>query len=217
MMHHRNPAFAAAIALTLGLGLSACGNFNKDTANRSLYSVHQPVVETSSFALDLAAGSGGLPMPEQRRLADWVEALDAGAGDRLAIDGLVLSDAVRADVSAIIGRRGLVLSDAAPVTTGGIAPGAVRVTLTRAKAHVPGCPEWGERRGTPGSTTSTNYGCAVNGNLAAMIADPQHLLEGAKDTGNTVVMTSNKAIEAYRGETNTGVGGLPALATSEGN
>ena len=215
-MHHRNPAFAAAIALTLSLGLSACGDFNKDTANRSLYSVHQPVVETSSFALDLAAGSGGLPLPEQRRLADWVEALDVGTGDRLTIDGLSLSDAVRADVSTIIGRRGLLLSDAAPVTTGGIAPGAVRVTLTRTSAHVPGCPDWSQQRGTPGSETGTNYGCAVNGNLAAMIADPQHLLEGATDTGTTEVMTSNKAIEAYRGQESTGEGGLPEITTSEG-
>ncbi len=61
-------AAAAAIALSLGLALSACG----DTPNnRSLYSTKQPVVERSNFTIDLASGAGGLPVPEQQRLAEW--------------------------------------------------------------------------------------------------------------------------------------------------
>ena len=34
--------------------------------------------------------------------------------------------------------------------------------------------------------------------MAAMIADPQDLLEGKKGEGGTVVATGNKAIESYR-------------------
>ena len=61
-----NSAIAAAITLSLGLALSACG----DTPNnRTLYSVKQPVVESNDYAIDLAAGAGGLIVPEQQRLA----------------------------------------------------------------------------------------------------------------------------------------------------
>jgi len=213
MMPHRNRAFAAAIALSLGLALSACGSATTaTTANRSLNSVHQPVVETSTYALDLAAGNGGLPLPEQHRLAGWFEAMEIGHGDRIAIDGLGLGDAVRADIAAIAGHRGVLLSDAAPITAGGIAAGSVRVTITRSTAHVPGCASWNDR---PGSGTSASYGCATNSNLAAMVADPRHLLEGAGDTGATAVMTSTKAIKTYREQPTTGAGGLPQVNTSE--
>jgi len=211
-MPHRKPAIAAAIALSLGLGLSACGGATTAMANRSLYSVNQPVVETRTYILDLTAGSGGLPLPEQNRLAGWFEAMDVGYGDRIALDGLVLSDRVRGDVAEIVGRHGLRLDDAAVVTAGDIAPGSVRVTLSRAGAGVPGCPGL---TGQPGSATSASYGCAINGNLAAMVADPRDLLEGAKDTGDTVVMSSNKAIATYREQPTTGEGGLTQVGTSE--
>ena len=64
-----NRAAGAAIALSLGLALSACNTGAQ--MNRSLDSIKQPVVEQQNFALDLAATSGGLPVDEQRRLADW--------------------------------------------------------------------------------------------------------------------------------------------------
>lgn len=212
MMVHRNPALAAAIALALGLGLSACGG---QPANRTLYSVKQPVVETSTYALDLVAGAGGLPGIEQRRLAEWFEALELGYGDRIALHGNAPSDAVRKDVAAIAGSRGLLLSDATPVTPSAIAPGSVRVAITRSHAHVPGCPDWSDRfGGTLGNRAGANYGCATNGNIAAMMADPAHLIEGVKGTGETVVMTSNKAIESYREQSTTGAGGLRQVDTS---
>jgi len=211
MMPHSNRAFAAAIALSVGLSLSACVSATT-MANRSLNSVHQPVVATSTYSLDLAAGREGVPMPEQRRLAGWFEAMEIGYGDSIAVDGLGLTDAVRADVAAIAGGHGLMLSEAAPVAGGGIAPGSVRVTVTRSSAHVAGCASWNDR---PGSATSASYGCATNSNLAAMVADPRHLLEGAEDTGDTVVMTSNKAIKTYREQPTTGAGGLPRVNTSE--
>jgi pilus assembly protein CpaD len=55
---------------------------------------------------------------------------------------------------------------------------------------------------------SPNYGCAVNSNLAAMVADPQDLLEGKKGSGETLIATSNKAIATYREADPTGKQGL---------
>jgi pilus assembly protein CpaD len=209
-----NSALHAVLALSLGLGLSACGDVPQNT---SLYSVKQPVVERSNFALDLAAGAGGLTIPEQQRLAEWFETMDLRYGDRVAIDGALGSDGVREDVAAIASRHGLLLSEGAPITNGFVEPGMVRVVVTRSRAHVPGCPDWSEQfASNMENATADGYGCAVNGNLAAMVADPQHLLEGAEGTGETVVMSSTKAIETYRATEPTGKGGLPEVSSQSG-
>ena len=64
---------AAALALSLGLAISAC---NQPPVNSSLNSTKQPVVERSNFTLDVATNAAGLPVPEQRRLVDWFDSLD---------------------------------------------------------------------------------------------------------------------------------------------
>ena len=208
------PAVAAAIALSLGFGLSACG----DTPNnRSLYSVKQPVVERNNYALDLAAGAGGVTVPEQQRLAEWFETMNVRYGDRVSIDGTVASDAVREDVAAIAARHGLLLSEGAPVTNGYVDPGIVRVVVTRTRAYVPGCPDWTDRMASNlDNSTSDGFGCAVNSNLAAMVADPEHLLHGAEGSSETVVMSSTKAIQTYRAADPTGKAGLPAVSSQSG-
>ena len=206
-----NSAAAAAIALSLGLALSACG----DTPNnRTLYSVKQPVVERQNYTLDLAAGAGGVTVPEQQRLAEWFETMNLRYGDRVSIDGAIASDAVHEDVAAIASRYGLLLSEGAPVTNGYVDPGMVRVVVTRSRAHVPGCPDWSDQLATNlDNSTADGFGCAVNSNIAAMVADPQHLLHGAEGTGETVVMSSTKAIESYREADPTGKAGLPAVSS----
>jgi len=207
-------AVAAALALSLGFGLSACG----DTPNnRSLYSVKQPVVERNNYTLDVATGAGGLTLPEQQRLAEWFDAMNLRYGDRIAIDGTVDNDAVREDVAAIAGRYGLLLSEGAPITNGYVDPGTVRVVVTRTRAQVPGCPDWSDKFASNlDNSTSDDYGCAVNSNLAAMVADPEHLLHGAQGTGETVVMSSTKAIRTYREQEPTGKGGLPEVSSQSG-
>lgn len=209
-----NSAIAAALALSLGFGLSACGDTPNNT---SLYSVKQPVVERNNFTLDLAAGAGGLTVPEQQRLAEWFESMDLRYGDRVAIDSGLGSDAVREDVAAIASRHGILLSEGAPITNGFVEPGMVRVVVTRSRAHVPGCPDWSEQfASNMENATADGYGCAINGNLAAMVADPQHLLQGAEGTGETVVMSSTKAIQTYREAAPTGKGGLPEVSSQGG-
>ena len=204
-------ALGAAIALSFGLALSGCGD---TPSNRTLYSVKQPVVERSNFTLDLSAGAGGLPVPEQQRLSDWFDTMDLRYGDRVAIDSSTASDAVREDVAAIASRHGILLSEGAPVTTGFVEPGMVRVVVTRSRAHVPGCPDWSDKLASNvNNATSDDFGCSVNANMAAMIADPEHLLRGAEGTGETTVMSSTKAINSYRAQTPSGQGGLPAVSS----
>ena len=213
-MHtHTKRAAATAIALSLGLALSACGDTPNNT---SLYSVKQPVVERSNYTLDLASNASGLSVPEMARLNDWFETIGLAYGDRIAIDDPMASPAVVEDVAAVASRYGLLVSQGAPVTEGYVDPGNVRVVVTRSMAHVPGCPDWSDKGMTTlGNETSDGFGCAINSNMAAMIANPEHLLEGEVGTGETIVMSSTKAIESYRNQTPTGQGGLAQESAGE--
>jgi pilus assembly protein CpaD len=205
---------AGAITLSLGLALSACGTM---PANHSLESVRQPVVARTNYTLDVQSGPDGLSIPEQRRLAGWFEAMDLRYGDRIAIDDPSYGGAARASVEAVAARYGLLVSDTAPVTPGAVPPGAARVVVTRTTASVPGCPDWSMKSDfSMNNATSPGYGCAINGNLASMVADPEHLIHGEKGTGETTVLTSSKAIDSYRQAKPTGEQGLKQTSTENG-
>ena len=204
-------ALAPALTLTLAVGLSGCAT------NRGLESLNQPVVSRANYTLDVASYGDGLPLPEQRRLAGWFDTLDLRYGDRIAVDDPGASGATREAVAAIAARYGLLVGQDAPVTTGQIAPGTVRIVVTRSSATVPNCPNWSAKSDTNlNNATYSNYGCAVNSNLASMVADPEHLLHGAKGTGETVVMSASKAIDSYRVAPPTGEKGLKQSSTEGG-
>ncbi len=204
---------AGAIAVSLALSLSACGGM---PTNRTLYSVKQPVVERTNYSLDVRAPGGGLDLSEQQRLAGWFEAMDLRYGDRVSIDDPMMSGATRNAVAELAARHGILLSDGAPVTAGRVQPGLARVVLTRSKAHVPGCPDWSAKSDMNyNNATSPGYGCAVHSNLAGMVANPEDLITGQKGTGETIVATSNKAIDSYRSTAPTGQGGLKQTSSDE--
>jgi pilus assembly protein CpaD len=204
---------AAAIALTLGLAVSGCAG----EGNRSLDSIKQPIVERQNFVLDLNTGAGGLTIPEQDRLDDWFATIDLGYGDRIAIDDPTASAATKDAVQEIAGRYGILVSDGAPITQGQLRPGTSRIVVTRSTASVPGCPDWSGRTSANfNNATNDGFGCAVNSNLAAMVANPEDLIEGQTGTGETVIMTSVKAIETFRNATPPGAGGVTAVS-SEGS
>lgn len=203
-----NPAIAAALALSLSFGLAACGGDLPN--NRTVYSVKQPIVEQQIYTLDLAAGADGLALSEQQRLADWFDSMKLRYGDRVAIDDPTAREVVREDIAAAVERHSLLLSDGAPVTNGFVAPGNVRVVVTRSRAHVPGCPDWTDKLGTNfENATADGFGCSINSNMAAMVANPEHLLKGAEPSDETVVSTGGNAINTYR----TGGRSLPSVST----
>lgn len=190
-------ALNIAIVAGIGLTLSACG---ATTANRSVYSENQPVVERSHYVLDLNLAGGSLPAAEQRRLSGWFDAMDLGYGDRVSIDdpSYTASGEARAVVEAQAASYGLLVADIAPVTTGQVPVGAMRVVVSRSVATVPNCPNWSHRSHTDFQLrTSENYGCGVNSTMAAMIADPEDLVRGKAGTEEDQEQHS-KAIRAYR-------------------
>lgn len=202
---------AVALALSLGLVLSGCGGM---PTNRSLNSTKQAVVERTNYTFDVRTGQGGLDIPEQQRLSAWFETMELGFGDRVSIEDPMASDATRDAVSKLAGRHGILVDEGAPVTSGYVQPGYARVVLTRSTASVPGCPDWSAKSDMNfNNATHPGYGCATNSNLAAMVANPQDLIEGQKGNGETVIMSSTKAIDSYRQQAPTGAAGLKASST----
>jgi pilus assembly protein CpaD len=208
----------AVLAIALGSGLSACATeANSPELNRSLYSVNQPVIERSNMTFDVATNSGGIAVNEQQRLAGWFEAMDLRHGDRVSIDDPTRNVATRETVEQLAGRFGVLVADGAPLTEQFIQPGKARIVITRSTASVPNCPNWNSKSDINYSNSShTNYGCSINSNLAAMVANPEDLVSGQKGTGETIVSTSTKAIQSYRDQEPTGAGGLAGDSTQGG-
>jgi pilus assembly protein CpaD len=186
--------------------------------NPSVYSVHQPVVERTDFVLDIDASGDTLSAAEQARLIGWFRSIELRYGDDIFVEEPrdYPSPGARTDVGNLIGQFGLLLHDSAPVTPGTVAPGTIRVIASRATASVPGCPDWSGHDITPNVNTSTNYGCAVNANIAAMVANPNDLVLGQQGSVLANGRTANRAVRVYRERQPTGTQTLQSPSTRSG-
>lgn len=179
---------------------------------RGVASVNVPVVTRADYAYDVAAPGGSIPPSEEARLDAWFRGLQLGYGDSISVDG-PMADVARADVARIAGRYGLLTSAGAPVTAGAIPDGAVRVVVSRTRASVPNCPNWSEETAPNyNNRMFSNYGCAVNSNLAAMIANPEDLVYGREGSGVTDPVTATRGVDVYRSAPPTGKGGLQSTS-----
>jgi pilus assembly protein CpaD len=178
------------------------------TSNRGLESVHQPVVGRTDVALDLDAPGGRLAPAELQRLDGWLQTVRVGYGDRVAVDETGgAASAASGQVAGVIARYGLLLADRSPVTAAPITPGTVRVVVSRMRASVPGCPDWSRNLTNDfEGNTHSNYGCAINTNLAAMVANPADLVRGADGVALADPQSVFKAVDSYRKATPTGTG-----------
>jgi len=189
--------------------LSACG-----TVNQSLDSVHQPVVSRTDYVFDVAAPSGDrMSEADADRLSSWFDSLGLAYGDQVSVDGQGVYGA-REAVAGVAARYGLLVQPEAPVTQGAVAPGAIRVVVSRMTAVVPGCPDF-SRPSSPefGGNRTSNYGCAFNSNIAAMIADPRDLITGRSGTAGVNATVATKAIATYRSKVPTGAGDVKPEST----
>lgn len=197
------------LTLLAATTLSACG-----TVNPSLYSVHQPIVSRTDYVFDVAAPTGDrMGDSDAQRLSGWFDSLQLAYGDRISVDGQGAYGA-REAVAAVAAPYGLLVDAQAPVTQGDVAPGAIRVVVSRMTATVPGCPDW-SRPSNPefGGNRTSNYGCAGNANLAAMVADPRDLIVGRTGNAGVDAASSAKAIASYRTKAPTGAGEIKTEST----
>jgi pilus assembly protein CpaD len=209
------------IAAVSALGLAAAGcstgqpRVLSAASNYSVYSVHQPVVEHTNYVFDLRVEGDRVPETEMNRLAAWFHSIDARYGDRIAIDEPrgYGSAAARADVGRVASDFGLLLDEAAPITEGEVAPGTIRIVASRASAHVEGCPAYTNQGIDSPSRTDSNYGCATNSNLAAMVADPDDLVRGQQGNGSGNAQVAGRAVGTYRQRVPSGSQPLPAPST----
>jgi pilus assembly protein CpaD len=186
-----------------------------DLADRGVEAVNTPVVSRADYVFDAAAPSGSLAPAEKARLDAWFRGLQLGYGDNIYVDA-PYADAARYEVAQVAGNYGMMLEPGAPVTAGAVAPGSVRVIVSRTKAEVPGCPNWNvPAQPNYNNRMMSNFGCGVNSNVAAMVANPEDLVHGRESgLGNNAAGT--KAVILYRTTPPTGSGGLKEVSTSSG-
>ena len=204
------------IILALGTVLAGCESVHGDQADQGLASVNVPVVTTADYVFDAAAPGGALAQGESERLSGWFQGLGLGYGDTVYVDA-GNAPAARSQVAQVAGRYGMLVTAGAPATAGMVNPGSVRVVVARRRAEVPGCPNWTRHAAPdPYNRSMSNYGCSVNSNIAAMVANPEDLIHGRDGTGVTDTMVASKAIEMYRSTPPSGTGGLKDVSPKGG-
>ena len=194
MMRAFIPVLIAAAALQ---PLALTPAIAADRYNRGVESVHQPVVRRNDYVIDVPATV--LDNAQIDRIVGWFDAIELGYGDRVSIDLSAAGSSIANDqIAAIVGDYGLLLSNGAPVTEGPIAPGYVRVVISRSTATVEGCPDFSiPSQPNFTSAMSSNYGCAINATLAAMVANPEDLVRGQRARGSDA-QSATKAIRTWR-------------------
>lgn len=216
-IRNRRSLRSLSVLALMALPLAGCVT---DSANRSVESVHQPVVNYAAYTFDVQTGSnGGLSAPEAGRLNDWFASIGLGYGDQIAIvtAGGYYSPAVREDVANLVARHGLLVAEDDSAAAGAAPAGSVRLIVRRATASVPGCPDWHATQETNMSlATSSNFGCGVNSNWASMVANPEDLVRGQSTDSDLRTATSNRAISTYREKAPSGAGDLKQLSAGGG-
>ena len=203
------------ILIALASSLAACNT--PDLADKGVAAVNVPVVTSADYVFDAAAPDGALAPGESDRLNGWFQGLNVGYGDAIYVDG-AFADAARGQVAAIAGQYGMMVSAGAPVTTGAVQPGTVRVVVSRRRAEVPHCPNWSlPSQPNYDNRNMSNFGCGVNTNIAAMIANPEDLIHGQEGGATGDVSTAAKAVLYYRSNPPTGAKGLKDISTKKDN
>lgn len=202
------------ILIALASSVAAC--HTPDLADKGVAAVNVPVVTTADYVFDAAAPDGALAPGESDRLNGWFQGLGLGYGDTVYVDG-AFADAARGQVSAVAAQYGMAVSEGAPVTTGVVSPGNVRVVVSRRRAEVPHCPNWSiPSQPNYDNRNMSNFGCGVNSNIAAMVANPEDLLRGREGDGTSNVNAATRAVQFYRSTPPTGNKGLEEVTTKGG-
>jgi pilus assembly protein CpaD len=201
------------LLLALGTALSACANQQvPDVPAAGMTPVNVPVVNHVQYVYDAAAPGGSLAPGEAERLDGWFRGLDVRYGDDIYVDGS--GPAAREQVAVIAAAYGLEVRPGAPVTAGPVGPETARVVVGRAEAGVPNCPNWSvPSQPNFANALPSNYGCGVNSNIAAMVANPDDLIHGRENTVLTDARTATKPVSNYRNAAPTGNAGLMDIST----
>jgi pilus assembly protein CpaD len=207
------------LLLIASAALAGCGYHaaQGDVPARGVEPVNVPVVTRADYVFDAAAPGGSLAPAEKARLDAWFRGLGLGYGDTIYVDA-AYADSARYEVARIAGNYGMMVEPGAPVTSGPVAPGSIRVIVSRTRAEVPGCPNWSEpSQPNYSNKMMSNFGCGVNSNLAAMVANPEDLVHGREGTNLGNNQAGTKAVILYKTTPPSGSKGLQAVSPKGGN
>lgn len=203
--------------LIASAALAGCSYTPHDLPDRGVEAVNVPVVSRADYVFDAAAPGGTLAPSEMARLDAWFRGLDLGYGDSIYVDAPAAQGA-RYDVARIAENFGMTVQAGAPVTAGTVPAGMARVIVTRTRAQVPGCPNWSvPSQPNYNNRTMSNFGCGVNSDIAAMVANPEDLVHGRESTSLGSNIAGTKAVILYRSTPPSGSKGLQETSTKGSN
>jgi pilus assembly protein CpaD len=201
--------------LLLAVAIAGCSHQPGPVPEAGMAAVNVPLVNRADYAFDAAAPDGSLSMGEAARLDAWFRSLDLRYGYTIYVDG-GYSGAATGQVADMAGQYCLLVTPGAPVTAGAVGPRMVRVVVSRTVALVANCPNWNvPAQPNYNTRMMPNFRCAVHANLAAMVANPEDLINGRAGSGVGDAATAARAIGVYRTTPPTGTKGLQDVNTQQ--
>jgi pilus assembly protein CpaD len=127
-----------------------------------------------------ARGAKTMTAAESDGLSDFLRDNAVGEGDSVTVAGPSTASALTAARrAAVVAELKTVHVHAVPATAPAPVPNAIRVHVDHVVVTAPQCPDWSKAEAdNPDNSASSNFGCATEANLAAMVANPADLARG---------------------------------------
>jgi len=158
-------------------------------------------VELAAFDHDIhfAPHAKTLTSTQAARLADFMTRNSIREGDAVTVeDAGNASTLTEARQSAVLAELRAFHIQAASAADPQLSANTIRVHADRTVVTAPGCPDWSKPEADePNNLPSSNYGCATEANLAAMIANPADLVK-PKQGGKADGTVAARGVELYR-------------------
>jgi len=181
-----NRSFFTCLMMGAALAMGACvgpdANLDMTTASRTPLSRYMLQVEPDQDRIALAVRTDALSANQQSAVAALAGRYRASGADRLLIEvadqtdsanARMIGHVIRALETYGVARHQIsVINYEAPAANAPLVAGFATI-----RAQVPQCgSQWGNLSRTGNNNGASNFGCAVNANLAAQIADPRDIV-----------------------------------------
>jgi pilus assembly protein CpaD len=130
--------------------------------------------------VDFARGAKTVTASEVAGLSNFLRDNAVGEGDSVTVAGPnAASTLAAARRAAVLAELRMLHVHAVPATVTAPVSSAVRVHVDHVVVTAPQCPDWSKAEAdNPDNSSSSNFGCATEANLAAMVANPADLARG---------------------------------------
>jgi pilus assembly protein CpaD len=149
--------------------------------------------------VDFARGSKTVTASGVAGLSNFLRDNAVGEGDSVTVAGPNTASALTAARrAAVLAELNMLHVHAVPATVTAPVSSAVRVHVDHVVVTAPQCPDWSKPEAdNPDNTSSSNFGCATEANLAAMVANPADLARG-RPSGMADGEALARGVELYK-------------------